>query len=338
VCVGAALRIATVCIGSQLALACVQDSALPVEDAGVADSAVIAPVDEAQPDAASQLPELPATDGGSVLSGFLIDADGGWLRLIAASWYLEAGHEAHLCARMTAPRDAYLHEFSPLIPLGTHHTIVTVVPGGSTPDGMAPCSGGDISGYQIYGSGVGSENYALPKGIAMRVRAGEQMVMNLHLFNVRDKALSGTSGVLVRTMPSEQVEQVAEGVLAGPLSLTIPTGLVTQRGKCTFNQASTIFAVTPHMHQLGVHMKVVADTSPAGSVVLFDGDYSFDSQQKFPVDSLRMKAGDVVRVECTYQNDGAHTVHWGQSSLDEMCFVGLGRFPAAQSGSFLCAG
>jgi hypothetical protein len=336
--VGAALRIATVCIGSQLALACVEDTAgLRADDAGAADSAASAPVDPAQPDAANP-PESRTTDGGSVLSGFLAEADGGWLRLIAANWYLEAGHEAHLCARMTATRDAYLHEFSPLIPLGTHHTVLTVVPGGSTPDGMAPCSGGDVSGYQIYGSGVGSESFALPKGIAMRVRAGEQLVMNLHLFNVRDTALSGTSGVLVRTMPSEQVEQIAEGVLAGPLSLTIPTGRVTERGQCTFNQASTIFSVTPHMHQLGVHMKVIADSSEAGSVVLFDGDYNFDLQQKFQVDSLHMKAGDVVRVECTYQNDGAHTVHWGQSSLDEMCFVGLARFPAAQSGSYLCSG
>jgi hypothetical protein len=89
------------------------------------------------------------------------------------------------------------------------------------------------------------------------------------------------------------------------------------------------------MHQRGVHMKVVANSQAAGAVVLFDGAYEFDSQQRYPVDFLQLQAGDVVHVECTYENTTTNTLQWGQSSNDEMCFVGLTRFPAV-GGGYLC--
>jgi hypothetical protein len=276
-----------------------------------------------------------ASASGTLASEFLADAGNGWLSLLEADWKLAAGSEAYLCARVTVPRDAYFHQFSPVIPLGTHHTVLTVDKSASSADGVTPCSP-DLSGHQIYGSGVGSKDYALPDGVAMRVRAGEQMVMNLHLFNSSDQPLTGTSGVLVHTMDEADVTNVAQGVLAGPLQLQIPPGRVTQSGQCTLPKDATIFSVGPHMHQLGVQMKITAQSSVAGSMVLFDGPYNFDSQQRYPVDFLPMKAGDVVHVECTYENTTEHTVSFGQSTRDEMCFAGLILFPAQDAISYLC--
>jgi hypothetical protein len=48
-----------------------------------------------------------------------------------------------------------------------------------------------------------------------------------------------------------------------------------------------------------------------------------------------MAAGDRVRVECTHQNTTGSTVRFGDSSLQEMCFAGLYRYPAA-GGYFIC--
>jgi hypothetical protein len=339
----ALLGVAGVCIGSQLTLACVSSSASVTDpDASDHDASDPAAADGgwARDSASSNLTDAGSltvdTDNATVMPGFLTDEKDGWLRLIAASWQLPAGHEAHFCVRVTAPREVYLHEFAPLGATGTHHTVLTTVPGGSTPDGVISCSGGDVTGHQIYGSGVGTEPTVLPEGIAMHVRAGEQLVLNLHLFNTRDRALTGISGVMVRGMAADQVKQVAEGVLAGPLGFTLGTGRATATGKCTFSHAATIISVQPHMHQLGIHMKVTAKRAAADSVNLFDDDYSFDSQQRYPAGMVALKAGDVVEIECTYLNDTQHSVRWGQSSLDEMCFAGLTRFPADSSTSYLC--
>jgi hypothetical protein len=277
-----------------------------------------------------------STPSGKLVGRFLADAGDDWLSLIEAEWKLDPNSEAHLCARATVPRDAYLHEFAPLIPLGTHHTVLSVHAGGEAPDGVVSCAA-DVSGRQIFGAGVGTENEALPDGIAAQVHAGEQLLLNLHLFNAGDAPLEGRSGVKVRTMDEADVKNVAEGVLAGPLTLEIPPGGPTkQGGQCSFDHDATIISVGPHMHQLGVHMRVVAHSSVAGDTMLFDGPYAFDSQQRYPVDFVEMKAGDVVRVECTYQNDTDHAVAWGQSSLDEMCFASITRFPAANGAAYLC--
>jgi hypothetical protein len=81
------------------------------------------------------------------------------------------------------------------------------------------------------------------------------------------------------------------------------------------------------MHQLGIHAKVVAESSVDGTRVLHDGPYDFDAQLYYPIEPIRMAAGDKVRFECTWRNTTDRTVRWGDSSLDEMCAMGLYRFP-----------
>jgi hypothetical protein len=279
-------------------------------------------------------PPPAAVPAGSLAAEALADAGDGWLSLVEADWKLDPQRERYICARITVPRDVYVHEFLPVAPVGTHHSGLSVEPAGSGPDEVYDC-GPDLSGHQIYGSGVGTKAYALPDGVAMPVRAGEQLVLNLHLYNTTDAELSGRSGVRARSVDEHSVQHLAESILAGPLSLTIPLGQSTQTGQCTIADTSTFFNVAPHMHRLGVHMKVVAQRQTAGEIVLFDDAYAFDSQQRYAIDPLMLTAGDVIHVECTYENTTTHMVSWGQSTNDEMCFAGLNRYPATSSG-YLC--
>jgi hypothetical protein len=126
---------------------------------------------------------------------------------------------------------------------------------------------------------------------------------------------------------AEQVRWLADGVAAGPLALDIPPGRSTQSGHCTVENDVTLYRVMPRMHQTGVAMKATAYSSVSGEVVIYDGPYDFDKQLAYPLDMLRVNAGDIIDIECTYENTGA-TLHSGESTRDEMCFAGLGRFPA----------
>jgi len=120
-------------------------------------------------------------------------------------------------------------------------------------------------------------------------------------------------------------------------ALAIPVGGPTvQSGLCTMTHDATLFAVAPHMHQLGVHFKAVAHSSLMGEVVLSDRPYNFDAQINSPLTpGVQMKAGDTVSIECTYQNTTGHEVTFGESSLSEICFAGLYRYPAGD-GSSIC--
>jgi hypothetical protein len=260
----------------------------------------------------------------------------GWQRLMEAEWELAPGSEGYRCMTLTIPRDVYLTAFAPQSPAGTHHATFGVSATPNGPDQVVACGVGSVGERRLQGSGAGSEPGELPPGVAMPLHAGEQVAMNLHLFNVSDEPLRGRSGMWVKTVAAHDVQFEAETVLAGPLSLDIPIGRSTHSGGCTLRADATVYGVGPHMHQTGAHLRAVAETA-AGELEIYDGDYDFNHQLFHAIDAVELKAGDRVRVECTYQNDTDRTLHWGDSSLDEMCFVSLGLYPAIGYGAFPCA-
>jgi hypothetical protein len=278
-------------------------------------------------------PELPAQPDVPLLG----DAGDGWLRLIEADWALGPQTEGYRCLRKTLTQDVYVTAFAPLIPTGTHHTVLEVHRSSDAPDGVTVCgvtAGGE---RRLQGAGAGTQPTPLPEGVAMKIAAGEQLLMNLHLFNATNDVLRGTSGMRIKVATKDQVKYEAEVRLMGPLTLQIPRGQVTQSGSCKFGSAATIFSVAPHMHQLGVHAKVVAHRAIGGDQVLLDMPYEFTHQLVYPIAQMQLAAGDSISVECTYLNTTDRTVSWGDSSLSEMCFASVGAYPSTNTGGLPCS-
>ena len=282
--------------------------------------------------------EVPAGAGEGLVSDYLADAGDGWMSLIQAHWILAASSEQYRCARVTATQDVAVHTFRAVSPLGTHHTVLTVTRQPTEPDGLTVCSVSTNAPGMLSGSGVGTNDFTLPDGVAVKVHKGEQLLINLHLFNVSDHQIEGTSGTLVQTIADDQIVHEAEAILAGPVSLNIPahTTDVVQTGSCTMTQDATLIGVGAHAHMHATHVKVTAHSTIAGDVVIHDGDYSFDSQLVYSIDPLQVMKGDKVDVTCTYDNNGDKPISFGDSSLAEMCFAGLIRYPVDTSTNFLC--
>ncbi len=263
---------------------------------------------------------------------------GEWMTLVEGDWRLDGGEEAYYCARATVRETIYIAEFEAIAPLGTHHTVLTTTDPGS-PDGITRCSVATNGDAMIYGSGVGTTPLEMPPGVAVKVEAGQQVLVNLHLFNTARSPLSGTSGIRVRVIPRSAVEHEAEVVLAGevfqePIGTPIPArsrGHVKE-GHCTMAGDTTIFAVMPHMHQLGTFMRV-----ESRGRVLYNSTYSFDDQVYSDISPmLEATRGQRVNVECTYDNPTSSPVPWGDSSTEEMCFALLYRYPALNEGGIIC--
>lgn len=271
--------------------------------------------------------------GGAGGTGGIV---GDWQTLVEGTWDLPGGSEEYRCVKKTVDQDIYVKSFGAINPVGTHHTVLTVGPP-QGPDGIERCSAFDNSIQQIYGSGVGTNEITFPEGIAVKIEAGTQLFLNLHLFNTRPDGITGTSGTRIIPVDESEVEHVAEVVLAGTLSLNIPPQQEsTAVGNCRMSDDYTLFSVLPHMHQMGRHQKVIAESSIEGDVVLIDEPYDFDEQLIYDIDPVQVAAGDRVRVECTYENPTSQTVRWGDSSNQEMCFSGIFRYPAT-GGFFICA-
>jgi len=250
--------------------------------------------------------------------------------LITSDWSLQPGTELYQCATATVTRDMYITELRPNIPIGTHHTVVSIGAKVSPDSAGYECGNPfEFGGRFIYGTGVGSTPFQYPDGVALKLTAGQQVHINLHLFNTGDEVLSGTSGVDVRETDGTTVQNLARMELAGPETLTVPTGVSTQTGICNALSEISVVSFQPHMHQLGTHMTYSVTPVVGEPYVLYDQDYTFDGQEHVMFDPIRVfHKGDQLKIECTYNNTTGHSVGFGESSNDEMCFAGMTIYPA----------
>ncbi len=263
---------------------------------------------------------------------------GTWSLLVEEDWTVDAGDEAYRCVVVEVPYDISVVGFRPLSPVGTHHTVLTRGLGPSEVARSYDCDGNTNAPYMIYGSGVGTEALTFPEGVAVNLVKGEKIMLNLHLFNVSAQSLSGRSGIEVLAAEPDTISDLADVVLAGPIdTLAVPPGESKSVGYCTAKDDATVFAVFPHMHQLGTHMSVTAETAD-GEVVMLDSDYTFDDQKYSKLTPfVSLKKGERLRIECTYENPTGIPRYWGESTLDEMCLAGIYRYPLNFDDNVVCS-
>jgi hypothetical protein len=240
----------------------------------------------------------------------------GWQPLITKSWSLQPGTEQTSAIELISiDRDIYLSGMRPISPPGTHHTLLAR---GTSLD----------SGNIVYASGVGTNELVFPPGKGLKLEAGSLVALQLHVFNTTDAPLSGSSGIEVLEVPAAEVTEEVDLFLPGPRDLEIPPRQTsTASGTCTVRGRQTLFALFPHMHQLGTHLKT---TVTAGGVpkVIHDAAYQFDEQAFLEIEPITLDAGDTITSECTWNNTTDNTVTYGESSTTEMCYSILFRYPA----------
>lgn len=263
----------------------------------------------------------------------------GFTKLIGGTWNMAPGQkDTYVCARITVPTDTYITNIQAQAPTGTHHTVLSISDGSTAgPDGQYNCNVSELGMVMLYASGLGTSPLDFPTGVGVKVAAGTQVHLNLHLFNASDNALSGESGIWIKSQATP-TPTLAEMVFSGKFLFSVPK--MTQNynvvGGCTSNRNFTLFALWPHMHQLGV--KSTFEVTRSGTTTkLHDGPYSFNEQNYYlQSPEFQVMNGDQIKVTCTYTNNTNANVTFGESSTQEMCFVGMYRYPAANAGLFEC--
>ena len=241
------------------------------------------------------------------------DAGGGWQPLIAKGWTLSPGGEKTSDIQLERlEHEVVIGGIRPLAPTGTHHTLLFRGANGTN---------------AIYASGVGTNELMFPPGKAMRIPAGTLLGLQLHIYNTTDATLTGKSGIEILEIDPATVTDEVDMFLPGPQNISIPPNQpATLRGTCTVKTPYQLFALFPHMHQLGTHLKT---TLTIGGVerVINDAPYDFEHQGVLSFEPIQMNAGDKITTECTWMNTTSQTVTYGESSTTEMCYSILYRFP-----------
>ncbi|MET0287226.1 MAG: hypothetical protein ABW352_22265 [Polyangiales bacterium] len=118
----------------------------------------------------------------------------------------------------------------------------------------------------------------------------------------------------------------------GSVFISLPPGQETKvTDTCTVPNPGKgpthILSVSPHMHQLGTHMKTTVKRAQGGKVeTLTDRPFDFRDQGDYASDVV-IQPGDQLTTTCTYKNTSTKNVGFGEGTGDEMCFNFVTAYP-----------
>ncbi|HTL34231.1 MAG TPA: hypothetical protein VL326_13970 [Kofleriaceae bacterium] len=281
--------------------------------------------------------------GGTSMDGNPPDPDApvsdlGWTMLVGRSWQVPPGSaDTYKCIRIAVKEDMWVTGFRAQAPLGTHHTVLTISNNGNQL-GEYDCQVGSLDLEMLWASGVGTAELNFPEGVGMKLKAGQFVNLNLHLFNASDTPLSGTSGIEVKKVEPSAVVHEADMTFSGTTNFSIPSDNQPHdvSGGCQVQSQWNVFTVWPHMHQHATKQSFEITQGATVTKVLDNKPYSFQEQVNYPSQTMTLNPGDRIKTTCTFVNNTGTTLTFGDSSNEEMCFTGMYKWPAGGS-LFQCA-
>ena len=115
--------------------------------------------------------------------------------------------------------------------------------------------------------------------------------------------------------------QHAWTVWTGTPTFTIPANTTGYKvnATCTVNGNWQLIGVAPHMHTLGTAFNTTATASAANTCLMTIPRWDFNWQGGYLLQQpLTLKSGDKIATQCTYNNNTASSVSFGESTGDDV--------------------
>lgn len=245
------------------------------------------------------------------------------IQIQAGPYVVPAHSEKYFCYTQRVTKDAGAIEVDVHNGLTVHHLAVFQTLS-DEPEGFSECpSQIKMTWVPLYGGGRNTPGIKLPSNAAFKFPAGQQILVQLHLVN------AGANDVHESTLVNlvyakDPAPLLPAGIFAlGKLSFDIPTGATNFPvvGQCNSPRDLDVFALFPHMHTLGKRIALEYGATESTSQTVYQVDPWSFGDQPMQLQTLNVKQGDFLRATCTYDNTAGHDVMYGESTLDEMCFM-----------------
>ncbi|MFO0746421.1 MAG: hypothetical protein U1F43_12205 [Myxococcota bacterium] len=296
--------------------ACDDSASQAPDTSNTADSAI---ADDVPPVAEEVVEQVftPAPDGGQ--------------QLLTDEYTLQPGEEKYYCYTFFSPADevgvvAVDNQAGRLV----HHVALFQSLGGLEDEGFHECNVLiRLTWMPIWAGGKGGNDLQLPPQVAFKVPALTKYVVQYHLLNATTKPITERSAINLAYTHDLTGYQPAGIFAIGQFALNIPMDAsgYSQDTGCTVSAPLHVFAVFPHMHQLGTKLELFQGPSQDDLHTAYAIDPWPFGDQPFDRVDFDIAAGDYVRSRCTWDNTTGHDVGFGESSLDEMCFLVLFAYP-----------
>lgn len=173
-------------------------------------------------------------------------------------------------------------------------------------------------------------NQVLPPGVALKIPAGKQLMMQSHFVNTHDEPMESESAVNMYAFegtPTHQADYLALNELDG---LRIPQGEFTVTRECAIDHDLSLLTVLGHTHQYGTLYKLELQDLAGNWTELYhetDGAKLRNSPKELhypPEAPLQIKAGQKWRYTCSWNNTTDHEIRFPE----EMCAAFMTYFPS----------
>lgn len=205
--------------------------------------------------------------------------------------------------------------------------------------GHHPCDEAEmVSWHQIVGAsevdGMGGElQTGIPKGAAIKVPAGKQIVVQSHHINTSGEMKKANDKVVIKLLRTDEVEQFVNTWLMFDSQFEVPAGgSLKHVSECTLERDLDVLTFAGHMHEWGKHYKLERlDKSGAPVETLYETDWALSYSSHPPLveytieEAYHLPAGTRVRQTCEWDNPEVDSLTFPK----EMCVGFMYYFPDA---------
>jgi hypothetical protein len=215
---------------------------------------------------------------------------------------------------------------------GTHESCVGLHPGAALIGGWAP----------------GGQPYGMPPDVGLELPSGDsaRFILEIHYNNIARRAGQADSSGVTLCATREPRENIAAVHWLGTENIRLPPGETEAGSSCNPNldQPVRLLSVTPHMHQLGSHARIVIERADGSEEMLLDKPFQFSNQVAYALggtEGIELRPGDSITSTCTWNNTTGGLTSFGEATSDEMCYMFLTAYPGGllnTGGDFLFLG
>jgi peroxiredoxin len=206
-----------------------------------------------------------------------------------------------------------------------HHIIAFVIPPGTTPLDLA---GSKFARFMLGAYVPGDQPIVAAPGQAKKIPKGSTILLEMH-YTPNGRAVADRSAVgLCYSKQAPEVELHSVAVMND--KFRIPPGAANQevKSKFTFDKATTLESLTPHMHVRGKAFRYELVTNDGKRETILDVpkyDFNWQSSYYFAT-PLKIPAGSSLECTAWYDNsdknpfnpDPKKTIGWGNMTTNEM--------------------
>ena len=260
------------------------------------------------------------------------------------------GTEAYRCRFVRMPHtggEIFVSGGQHTLSAGTHHYLLFRTNLTSLTDAQSqPTDCVEHDGVMQYvsafvtGGQTPHESADFPGGVAIAFASDEILLLQAHFLNATRAPIDARVDVVLRTIPTDAVEQRAGLLQFYDPFISVPPHASASAGmRCPIPHDITLLSAGPHMHRHGVGYEAFVDEPgqpPSTTPFYTSNDWEHPT---YFLGYRTIRAGSYVRFRCDYRNDDDAPVVQGLSAdRDEMCMFGGYYFPAMSPEEEACFG